>query len=196
MSFFRSPNMWKSQGERYGLYWGYWSVSQLNLWSLSPSRLIVRGWALSCKMMIPSNRIPGRFYFMARRSTLSHQLLCLPPFPMLEEHTLHHAHLQSNKETTVWTCAFSLRMSPTLQMAVSIRNNNVANSCKDCVLWRVLGFHLIDPYTVFHYFVCAVTKYQVSQPGHRPRSTKGRIHNCCANTVIRLPARVRFVLFT
>ena len=28
-------------------------------------------------------------------------LSCLPPFPMLDEHILHHAHLQSNKETTV-----------------------------------------------------------------------------------------------
>ena len=27
-------------------------------------------------------------------------LLCLPPFPMLDEHTLHYAHLQSNKEIT------------------------------------------------------------------------------------------------
>ena len=35
-------------------------------------------------------------------------LLCSPRFPMLDEHTLHYAHLQSNKETTVWTCAFSL----------------------------------------------------------------------------------------
>ena len=49
-----------------------------------------------------------------------HRLL---PFPMLDEYTLHYDHLQSNKETTVWTCAFSLCMSPTLQMAVSIRNN-------------------------------------------------------------------------
>ena len=32
--------------------------------------------------------------------------LYLPLFPMLDEHTLHYAHLQSNKETTVWTCAF------------------------------------------------------------------------------------------
>ena len=44
-------------------------------------------------------------------------LLCLPPFPMLDEHTLHYADLQSNKEITVWTCAFSLCMPPTLQIA-------------------------------------------------------------------------------
>ena len=31
------------------------------------------GWALSCKRMIPSDSIPGRFDFMARRSTLIHQ---------------------------------------------------------------------------------------------------------------------------
>ena len=27
---------------------------------------------------------------------------------MLDEHALHYAHFQRNKETTVWTCAFSL----------------------------------------------------------------------------------------
>ena len=33
-------------------------------------------------------------------------LLCLPPILMLDEHTLHYSHLQSNKETTVWTWCF------------------------------------------------------------------------------------------
>ena len=56
-------------------------------------------------------------------------LLCLLPFTMLDEHTLHYAHLQNNKETTVWNCAFSLCISPTLQMAVSMRNNSVARFC-------------------------------------------------------------------
>ena len=70
-------------------------------------------------------------------------LLCLPPFPMLDEHTLQYAHLQSNKETTVWTC-----MSPTLQMAVLIRNNSVASFCEECVSWRVFGFHLTAPYSL------------------------------------------------
>ena len=65
---------------------------------------------------------------------------------MLDEHTLHYAHFQSNKETTVWNCAFSLCMSPTLQMAVSIHNNSVASFCKECVLWRVFGIPLTAPY--------------------------------------------------
>ena len=73
-------------------------------------------------------------------------LLCLPPFPMLNEHTLHYAHLQSNKETTVCTCAFSICMSPTLQMAVSIRNNSVASFCEECVSWRVFGYDLTALY--------------------------------------------------
>ena len=73
-------------------------------------------------------------------------VLCLPPFPMLDKHTLHYAHLQSNKETTVWTCAFSLCMSSALQIAVSIRNNSVASFCEECVLWRVLGFHVTASY--------------------------------------------------
>ena len=42
-------------------------------------------------------------------------ILCLSLFPMLDEHTLHYAHLHSNKETTVWTYAFSLCMPPTLE---------------------------------------------------------------------------------
>jgi len=62
--------------------------------------------------------------------------------------TFHYAHLHSNNETIVWTCAFSLCISPTLQMTISIRNNNVANLCEECVLWQVFGFHLTDPYTL------------------------------------------------
>ena len=67
MFFFRSPKMWKSQGERSGPYGGCWSVSQTNLCSLSLARLAVRGRALSCKRIIPSDIIPGRFDFLARR---------------------------------------------------------------------------------------------------------------------------------
>ena len=72
ISLFRSPKMWKSQGERSGLYGGCWSVPQPNLWSLSLTRLAVWGRALSCKRMIPSDNVPGCFDIMARRSTLSH----------------------------------------------------------------------------------------------------------------------------
>ena len=74
-------------------------------------------------------------------------LLCLPPFSMLDEHTLHYAHLQSNKETSVWTSAFTMHV-PTLQMAVSIglHNNRVAILCEECVLWRVFRFHLTAPH--------------------------------------------------
>ena len=156
MSFFRSPKTWKSQGERSGLYQGCWSVSQPNLLSLSLTKLAVWLWALSCKSEIPSDIIPGRFGFMARRRSQHPQplrnephlsaLLRLPPFPMLYEHTLHYAHLQSNKETTMWICAVSLWMSPILQMAVSMRNYSVASFCEDCVLCRVFDFDLTAPY--------------------------------------------------
>ena len=72
--------------------------------------------------------------------------LCLPPFPMLDVHTSHYVHLQSNKEITVWTCVFLLCMFPTEQMAVSIRNKSVASFYEECVLWRVFGFHLTVPH--------------------------------------------------
>ena len=150
MSSYRSPKLWKSQGDRSGLYERRWSVSQPNLRNLSLARLTVWEGALSCKRMIPSGSILGRFNFMARPSATKKRttplaLLCLPPFPMLDEHILHYARLQSNKGTTVWTCAFSLCMSPTLQMVVSIHNNSVASFCGECVLWRVFGFHLTAP---------------------------------------------------
>ena len=58
-------------------------------------------------------------------------LICLPTFPMLDEHTLHYAHLQSNKETTLWASVFSLYMSPILQMALSIRNNSVPSFARN-----------------------------------------------------------------
>ena len=73
-------------------------------------------------------------------------LLYLPPFPMLDEHTLHYTHLQNSKETIVWACAFSLCMSLTLRVAVSIRNNSVAKFVRSAFFWRVFGFHLIAPY--------------------------------------------------
>ena len=65
--------MWKTQGERSGLYRGCWSVDQPKLWSLSLPRLVVWERMLSCKRIILSDSIPGHFDFMARRSTLSHQ---------------------------------------------------------------------------------------------------------------------------
>ena len=73
-------------------------------------------------------------------------LLCLPLFPMLDEQTLHYVQIQSNRETTVWTCVSSLCMSPALQMAVSIRNNSVASFCEECVLWRMFCFHFTAPH--------------------------------------------------
>ena len=76
-------------------------------------------------------------------------LLFLPPLPMLDEHTLHYAHLQSSKETTLWTCVFSLCMSPTLQMAVSLCNKSVASFCEECVLWQVFSFHPTAPYIIY-----------------------------------------------
>ena len=121
---------------------------------LIPHQIGSMGRSLLCKRMIPSNSIPGRLDFMAHRSTLSHKKRTIPlcsslpaSISMLDEHTLNYAHLQSNKETTVWTCTISLCMSPTLQMAVSIRNNSVASFCEECVLWRVFGFHLTASYT-------------------------------------------------
>ena len=90
-----------SQGERSVLYGGCWSVSQPNLCRLSLIRLAVWGRALSsvrhhsmafwlCRVFMHSQPTRNEPHLSA--------LLCLPPFPMLDEHPLHYIHLQSNKE--------------------------------------------------------------------------------------------------
>ena len=86
-------------------YSSSWSVSQPNLWSLSLIRLAVWGWALSCRRMILSNNIPKHFDcrvlqhpWPPRNQPHLSGLLCLPPFPLLDEHTLHYTHLQSIKK--------------------------------------------------------------------------------------------------
>ena len=77
---------------------------------LCPSPLAVWEQELSCKRMIPFDSIPGRFNFMARCSTLSHQetnhtsLLFFGGLYFqcwMNTLYLHFTHLQRNKETTV-----------------------------------------------------------------------------------------------
>ena len=55
-----------------------------------------------------------------------------------DEHTLHYAHLQTNKETL---CG-PVRM----QMAVSIRYDSVTNFFEECVSWRVFGLQFTAPH--------------------------------------------------
>ena len=69
MFFFRSPkHVEVARGK-------VWAVRRMLVFlsQISLTRLAVWGRALSCKRMIPSGSIPGRFEFMARRSTLSHE---------------------------------------------------------------------------------------------------------------------------
>ena len=140
-----------------GKIWAVWRMLkclQPNLWSLSFTRLAVWEWALSCKRMVPSDSIPGVLTLWLIAAPSLSALLCLPPFPMLDEHILHYAHLHSNKETTVWTCVFSLCiLCPTLQMAVLICNSSVASFCKECVLWQAFGFHLSARYNCLNSLV-------------------------------------------
>ena len=142
MSFLRSPKMWKSQEERSGLYGGSCCVSHPKSLKLIPHQIGSMGTGV---LMQKDDSVGqhSRAFWLYGTSQHPQPPRNEPfaPFPMLDEHTLHYAHLQSNKETTVWTCAFSLCISPTLQMAVSIRNNIVASFCEECVLWRMFGFH-------------------------------------------------------
>ena len=66
MSFFRSPKMWKSQGERSGLYGGCWMFP-----SLSPTRLAVWDGHYYANGWFRPTAFQGDF--MANRSTLNHQ---------------------------------------------------------------------------------------------------------------------------
>ena len=153
MSFFRSPKMWKSHGKDLDCTENVEVLpSQISEAYHSPD------WQYGCGRYHAKGRFrPTAFQgvltlwcvsapSVTKQLTTLSALLWLPPFPMLDEHTLHYTHLQSNKETTVWTCAFSLFMSPTLQMAVSLSYNSISSFCKECVLRRVFDFHLTAPY--------------------------------------------------
>ena len=154
MSFFRSPKMWNSQGERTGLYGGCWSVSQSNLFSLSLTRLAVWGRALSCKRMIPSHSIQGRFDFMACSSTPSHQetnhasLLFFACIHFQYSTNTLYTTLTSraiNKQLCVSVCFHSACLLP-YRKAVPICYNSVGSFCEEYVLWQVFGLHLNVPY--------------------------------------------------
>ena len=93
------------------------------------------------------------FWHMVCRSTSSHQetncTFCSSFLASISSAGRTHFTLCSPREQwrkTVLTCAFSLFMSPTLQMSVSIHNNNFASFCEECVLWWVFGFHLTAPH--------------------------------------------------
>ena len=153
MSFFRSPKMWKSQGERSGCTEDVEVFpSQISEaypspdWQYGDGRYHVKVWFRPTAFhgVLTLWRVAA--YSATKKRTTSLCSSLLVSFPMLDEHTSHYAHLKSNKETTVWTCAFSLHMSPSPQMAVSIRNNSVVSFREECVLWMVFGFHLTVPY--------------------------------------------------
>ena len=83
-------------------------------------------------------------------------LLCLSQLPMLYEHTLHYSHLQSNRKTNVWTCAFSLCMSPILHVGVSIHNNMLPAFARnvfygECsAIWLSLIFFFLTAYDIMY----------------------------------------------
>ena len=140
MSCFRSPEMWKSQGERSGINGG------------------------CC--------IPGCFDFIACSRNFSHQET--NHTSLLFFACLHFQYwtntlcitLTSRAITAVWTCAFSLRMSPTLRMTISIRNISVASCCEECFLWWVFGF-LLTACSFSNLSVTSPTSQLILQPFRR-----------------------------
>ena len=153
MSFFRSPKMWKSQGERSGLYRGCWSVSQPNIWSLSLTRLAVWGRTLSCKMMVPSDSIRGCFDFMARHSTLSHQKT--NHTSLLFFACLHFQCWANTLYITLTSRAIKklsgpVRFNWACLLPYGMKYRDVATVLlasffEEYVFWRVLCFHLTVP---------------------------------------------------
>ena len=148
--FFRSPKMWKSQR---GTIWAVWRMLNYfpgKFMKLIPHQIDSMGTGVIMQKD-DSVRQHSRVFWLhgasqhpqppkKRTTPLCSCFLTYISNAGRTHFTLLYAHLQSNKETTVWTCAFSLCMSPTLQLAVSKRNNNVASFCEECVLWQVMGF--------------------------------------------------------
>ena len=120
MSFFRSPEIWKSQGERSGLYGGCWSVSQPNLWTVcltrwqyGDGRYHAKGWfrPTAFQGVLTLWRVAAPSATKKRTTPLCSTLLASIPSAGRKDFALRSS-----------PC-----MSPSLQMAVSIRNNSVAS---------------------------------------------------------------------
>ena len=118
--------MWKSQGERSRLCGGCWSVlSQISEayssidWQYGDGRYHVKG----CFRSTTFQDILTLWHVAAPSATKKRTTpLCsslLASIPNAGQNTLDYTYLQSNKETTAWTYAFSLCRSP--KMVVSIR---------------------------------------------------------------------------
>ena len=137
------------------------SISHPNILSLSLTKLTVWGRALAWKRMFPSDSIPGRLYFMARRSMLSHQETnhtSLLLFACLNfqfwTNTLHIT-LSSRaiKKQLCGPVRFYYACLLPYTMTVSIRNNSFASLCEECVLWRMFGFHLTASHINHHFCI-------------------------------------------
>ena len=114
MSFFRSPKLWKSQGKDLGC------TEDVEVFPSQISAYPSPDWQYGdgryhAKELFHSTAFQGVLTYGVSQHLLPPRneprlsaILCLPSFPMLDEHILHNAHLQSNEETTAWTCAFSL----------------------------------------------------------------------------------------
>ena len=120
----------------------------------SLTRLAVWGRSLSCKRMISSDSIPGRFDFIERSSTLNHQEMnhtSLLLFAFL--------HFQCWTNTLYTTLTFRAIKK---QLCGPVRFHyacllpyrwqypyvtSLASFCDECVLWGVFGFHLTAPGT-------------------------------------------------
>ena len=143
--------MWKSQGERSGLHGGCWSVSKPNLWKLILHQTGSMGMGVIIQNDDSVRQHSRTFWFCGasqcpqplRNDPHFSAVVCLPPFPMLDEHTLIlRSHPEQWRNNCVDLCIFSTHVSYPTSMEVSIRNNSVVSFCEEYVLWRVFCFHL------------------------------------------------------
>ena len=146
MSFFRSPKMRKSQGERLGCTEDVEVFpSQISEAYPSPDcqyghgSYHAKGWFRRqhsrAFWLYGASQLPQTPWNEPHLSTL----LCLPPFPMLDGHILHYAHLQSNKK----------------QLCEPVRFHYAFLLLY--VLKRVSGFHLAVPQ--IKHIVCLYTNF-------------------------------------
>ena len=110
--FFSGPNTWKSQGDRSGLYGGWWRTSHRKCCIRSLQTFATWGWALSCDRITPFDNRPRLQFLMAvfslRKISQNLFALTVPPVsnhsnikgPFLPKKTHEHHFPCSNWRTS------------------------------------------------------------------------------------------------
>ena len=152
MSFFRSPKMWKSHGERYGMYGGCWKCFPAKSLKLIPHHFGSMGTGVIMQKDDFVRQHSRAFWLYGASQH---------PQPLKKNHAsllffacFHFQCWTNTLYTTLTSRAIKKQLCGPVRFHYACllpyrwqyRYISVASFCEECVLWRVFSFHLTAPY--------------------------------------------------